>query len=47
VRRPRWHRAAMTGLIDAAREVKEKVIFAFLDQTLITSELNRLMKIGP
>jgi 2-methylisocitrate lyase-like PEP mutase family enzyme len=38
-------RAAMTGLIDAAREVKDKGRFDFLDRSLTTSELNEIMGI--
>jgi 2-methylisocitrate lyase-like PEP mutase family enzyme len=38
------YRAAMTGLLDAAREVKETGEFGFLDRALTTAELNRLMK---
>jgi 2-methylisocitrate lyase-like PEP mutase family enzyme len=39
------YRAAMTGLIDAAREVKDRGQFAFLDRCLTTPELNELMRI--
>ena len=38
------YRAAMTGLLDAAREVKETGTFGFLDRVVATSELNELMK---
>ena len=38
-------RAAMTGLVEAAREVKEAGTFGYLDAALPTSEVNRLM--GP
>jgi len=38
-------RAAMTGLLDAAREVKDKGQFSFLDRCLTTPELNNIMKI--
>jgi 2-methylisocitrate lyase-like PEP mutase family enzyme len=38
-------RAAMTGLLDAAREVKDKGQFSFLDHCLTTPELNNIMKI--
>jgi 2-methylisocitrate lyase-like PEP mutase family enzyme len=36
-------RAAMAGLVNAAREVREKGSFAYLDQALTTAELNELM----
>jgi 2-methylisocitrate lyase-like PEP mutase family enzyme len=36
-------RAAMTGLIDAAREVKQEGTFSYLDRSVTTSELNKLM----
>ena len=38
------YRAAMTGLLAAAREVSEKGTFDFLDGAVRTSELNELMK---
>ena len=38
------YRAAMTGLLDAAREVKEKGSFAYLERTLPTPELNKFME---
>jgi 2-methylisocitrate lyase-like PEP mutase family enzyme len=38
------YRAAMTGLLDAAREVAEKGTFGFLDRVASTSQLNELMK---
>jgi 2-methylisocitrate lyase-like PEP mutase family enzyme len=37
-------RAAMTGLIDAAREVKEKGSFGYLERTLSTPDLNGFME---
>jgi len=37
------YRAAMTGLIDAAREVKDTGQFGFLDRCVTTAELNKLM----
>lgn len=40
------YRAAMSGLIEAAREVKETGTFGYLDRILITSELNSLMQNG-
>jgi 2-methylisocitrate lyase-like PEP mutase family enzyme len=39
------YRAAMTGFVDAAREVKETGQFCFLDQCVATTELNKLMRI--
>jgi 2-methylisocitrate lyase-like PEP mutase family enzyme len=39
------YRAAMTGLLDAAREVKDAGQFAFLDRCVTTPELNKLMQI--
>ena len=39
------YRAAMTSLLDAAREVKETGQFGFLDRCLTTPELNKLMRI--
>lgn len=38
------HRAAMTGLIDAAREVLNSGHFGYLDHTLPTRELNKFMR---
>jgi len=38
------YRAAMTGLIEAAREVKEKGSFGYLERSLATPELNRFME---
>jgi len=37
------YRAAMTGLIDAAREVKEKGTFGYLEHTVITPDFNKFM----
>ena len=37
------YRAAMTGLVAAAREVKEKGSFGYLDRAVSTGELNELM----
>ena len=37
------YRAAMTGLLDAAKEVKEKGSFGYLDRSVSTPELNNLM----
>ena len=39
------YRAAMTGLIDAANEVKDTGQFGFLDRCVTTPELNKLMRI--
>ena len=39
------YRAAMTGFVDAAREVRDAGQFGFLDRCLTTPELNRLMQI--
>jgi 2-methylisocitrate lyase-like PEP mutase family enzyme len=39
------YRAAMTGLLDAANEVKEKGTFEFLDRSVTIAELNGLMKV--
>jgi len=39
------YRAAMTGLLDAAREVKESGQFGFLDRSTTTAELVALMRI--
>jgi 2-methylisocitrate lyase-like PEP mutase family enzyme len=39
------YRAAMTGLLDAARELKEKGQFVFLDHSVSTADLNQLMGI--
>ena len=37
------YRAAMTGLIDAAREAKDQGTFGYLDRTLATPDLNAFM----
>jgi 2-methylisocitrate lyase-like PEP mutase family enzyme len=37
------YRAAMSGLVNAAREVKERGTFAFVDEAMATPELNRYM----
>jgi 2-methylisocitrate lyase-like PEP mutase family enzyme len=39
------YRAAMTGLLDAAREVKDTGQFGFLDRCVTTAELHKLMRI--
>ena len=38
------YRAAMSGLAEAAREVKEKGSFGYLERTMSTPELNRFMQ---
>ncbi|HUF92060.1 MAG TPA: isocitrate lyase/phosphoenolpyruvate mutase family protein [Candidatus Limnocylindria bacterium] len=38
------YRAAMSGLLDAAREVKDKGSFGYLDRSLTTPELNAFMQ---
>jgi 2-methylisocitrate lyase-like PEP mutase family enzyme len=38
------YRAAMTGLLDAAREVKENGTFGYLDRSLATPELAKFMQ---
>jgi len=38
------YRAAMTGLVEAAREVKEKGSFDYLNRSLTTPELNGFMR---
>ena len=38
------YRAAMTGLLDAAKEVKEKGTFSYLDRSIPTPDLNAFMK---
>lgn len=38
------YRAAMSGLIDAAREAKEQGRFTYLDRAIATPELNRYMQ---
>jgi 2-methylisocitrate lyase-like PEP mutase family enzyme len=38
------YRAAMTGLLDAAREVKDKGSFGYLERTITTPEINRFMQ---
>ena len=37
-------RAAMTGLVEAAREVKERGTFGYLERSLATGDLNQHMK---
>ena len=39
------YRAAMTGLLDAAREVIDTGQFGFLDRCVTTPELNTIMRI--
>jgi len=38
------YRAAMTGLVDAVREVKDKGTFGYLDRSLTTQEMNGYMQ---
>ena len=40
-----FYRAAMTGFLDAAREVINAGQFGFLDRCMTTPELNKLMRI--
>jgi 2-methylisocitrate lyase-like PEP mutase family enzyme len=39
------YRAAMTGFLNAAREIKDTGHFGFLDRCVTTPELNELMRI--
>ncbi len=39
------YRAAMSGLLDAAREASEEGAFSFVDRSATTAELNDLMRI--
>jgi len=38
------YRMAMTGVVDAAREVKDKGTFGYLDRSLGTPDLNAFMQ---
>jgi 2-methylisocitrate lyase-like PEP mutase family enzyme len=38
------YRAAMTGLLDAAREVKDQGSFGYLERTITTPEINGFMQ---
>lgn len=38
------YRAAMSGLLDAAREVKDKGTFGYLDHSMTTPEVNGFMQ---
>jgi 2-methylisocitrate lyase-like PEP mutase family enzyme len=40
------YRAAMTGLVDAAREVKDRGTFGYVDTSVATPELNGFMRGG-
>jgi 2-methylisocitrate lyase-like PEP mutase family enzyme len=40
------YRAAITGLVDAAREAKDKGTFGYLDRSIPTPELNNFMQAG-
>ena len=39
------YRAAMTGLLDAVREINDTGQFSFLDRSVITPELIKVMRI--
>src|SRR5262249_3887755 len=39
------YRAAMTGLLEAAREIRERGQFGFVDRSATTAELNAVMRI--
>jgi len=39
------YRAAMTGMLDAAREVRESGTFGFIDHLASTADLNKIMKL--
>ena len=41
---PSLYRAAMTGLVNAAKEVKDKGTFSYVDTSIPTPELNAFMK---
>jgi 2-methylisocitrate lyase-like PEP mutase family enzyme len=38
------YRMAMTGLVDAAREVKDRGTFGYLDRALATPDFNAFMQ---
>jgi len=38
------YRMAMTGLVEAAREVKDKGTFGYLDRSMTTPDLNGFMR---
>src|SRR5262249_32883877 len=38
------YRMAMTGLVDAAREVKDKGTFGYIDRSIASAELNGVMQ---
>jgi 2-methylisocitrate lyase-like PEP mutase family enzyme len=38
------YRAAMTGLVNAAREAKDQGTFGYVDATMTTPELNGFMR---
>ncbi|HEV7476991.1 MAG TPA: isocitrate lyase/phosphoenolpyruvate mutase family protein [Burkholderiales bacterium] len=38
------YRAAMSGLVEAAREVKDKGSFGYLERTISTPDLNGFMR---
>jgi hypothetical protein len=37
-------RAAMTGLVEAAREVKEKGTFGYIERSIATPDLSKFMR---
>jgi 2-methylisocitrate lyase-like PEP mutase family enzyme len=39
-----FYRAAMTGLLSAAQEARDKGTFNFVDNTILTAELNRFFQ---
>jgi len=39
------YRAAMSGLVNAAREIRQSGAFEYLDHSVTTPELNELMRI--
>jgi 2-methylisocitrate lyase-like PEP mutase family enzyme len=39
------YRAAMSGFLEAAREVREQGTFGFLEESVRTSDLHALMRI--
>jgi 2-methylisocitrate lyase-like PEP mutase family enzyme len=38
------YRAAVSGLVEAAREIRDQGTFGYLERTLTTSELNGFMR---
>jgi 2-methylisocitrate lyase-like PEP mutase family enzyme len=39
-----FYRAAMSGLVEAAREVKDQGSFGYLERTMATPDLNGFMR---